>query len=135
AAQFGVDLYYPAVTLNNSGDLFIGYSASSSTLYPSALAVDSLAASPMTLENPITLGAGLNSYLLGALNRWGDYSAAAPDPSNPADVWVTAEYQASATDAGNWGTATGRVAIQPSIAAVTPNLGSVNGGTSVTITG
>jgi IPT/TIG domain len=135
AAQFGVDLYYPAVTLNNSGDLFIGYSASSSTLNPSALAEDSLAASPMTLENPITLGAGLNSYVLGTSNRWGDYSAAAPDPSNPADVWLTAEYQASATDQGNWGTATGQVAIQPSISTVSPSSGSVSGGTSVTIAG
>jgi IPT/TIG domain len=135
AAQLGVDLYYPAVTFDSSGDLFVGYSASSPTLDPSALAVDTLAASPTTFENPITLASGQTSYLLGAINRWGDYSAAAPDPSNPADVWVTAEYQASATNAGDWGTATGKLAIQPSITTLSPNFGPADGGTSVTITG
>jgi hypothetical protein len=135
AGQNGVDLSYPAVTVNSSGDLFIGYSASSPTLYPSALAVDSLAASPVTFENPVTLASGLTSYMGGTTSRWGDYSAAAPDPSNPSDVWVTAEYQASATIAGNWGTATGRLAIQPSITALSPDFGPPAGGTSVTITG
>jgi hypothetical protein len=134
AGQSGVDLYYPAVTLDGSGDLFIGYSASSPTMYPSALAVDSLVASPSTLENPITLAAGKTVYLSG-MNRWGDYSAAAPDPSNSADVWLTAEYQASASNPGDWGTATGRLAIQPSITSVSPNSGSVGGGLPVTIAG
>jgi IPT/TIG domain-containing protein len=135
AGQPGFDLYYPAVTLNSSGDLFIGYSESSSTMFPSALAVDSLAPSPTTFENPVTLASGLNSYLAAPTNRWGDYSAAAPDPTNPADVWVTAEYQASSTNTGNWGTATGRLAIRPSITNVSPNFGSPAGGTSVTVTG
>jgi hypothetical protein len=135
AGQSGVDLYYPAATLDGSGNLFIGYSASSPTMYPSALAVDSLAASPSTLENPITLASGKTSYLLGGINRWGDYSAAAPDPSNPADVWLTAEYQASASNPGDWGTATGRLAIQPSITTISPNSGSVSGGLPVTIAG
>jgi hypothetical protein len=133
--QTGVDLYYPAVTLSSSGDLFVAYSASSSTLFPSAVAIDSLAASPTTFESPITLASGLNSYRLGTSNRWGDYSAAAPDPSNPADIWLTAEYQASATIAGNWGTATGRLAIQPTITSVNPNSGLVGGGLQVTIAG
>jgi hypothetical protein len=134
-AQAGADLYYPAVTLNNSGDLFVGYSESSSTMYPSAMAADSLAASPAAFENPIVLAQGLASYAQAPANRWGDYSAAAPDPTNPAEVWVTAEYEASATMVGNWGTATGRLAIQPSITTVTPGFGPPAGGTSVTISG
>jgi hypothetical protein len=111
AASKGVDLYYPAVTLDSSGNLFIAYSMSSSSLYPSAAATGSLAASPTSLENVITIAAGQTSYLQGS-NRWGDYSGAAQDPLNPAAVWLTAEYQASAIDAGDWGTATARVAIQ-----------------------
>jgi hypothetical protein len=111
AASNGVDLYYPAVTLDSSGDLFVAYSMSSSSLDPSAAAVDSLAAWPTSLQNVITIAAGQTSYLQGT-NRWGDYSAAVQDPLNPADVWLTAEYQASAIDAGDWGTATARVAIQ-----------------------
>ncbi len=133
--QAGVDIYYPAVTFDSSGDLFISYSDSSPTIDPTASAVDSLVGSPTSLENPVTLASGLRSYQLGTVNRWGDYSAAAPDPSNPADIWVTAEYQASVTDAGDWGTATARVAIEPSIVSVSPNFGSIAGGLPVTITG
>jgi hypothetical protein len=111
AASKGLDLYYPAVTLDSSGDLLIAYSMSSSSLFPSAAAVGSLAASPTSLGNVITIAAGQTSYLQGS-NRWGDYSGAAQDPLNPADVWLTAEYQASAVDAGDWGTATARVTIR-----------------------
>src|SRR5216683_894055 len=135
AGQNGVDLYYPAVTLDSSGDLFIGYSQSSHTMYPAASAVDTLANSPTAFENPITLATGLRSYQAGATNRWGDYSGAARDPANPAHVWVTAEYQASASDAGNWGTATGEIAIQPFIATVSPIAGPLGGGQPVTIAG
>jgi len=104
-------------------------------MYPTASAVDTLANSPTAFENPITLAAGLRSYLAGTTNRWGDYSGAARDPSNPAHVWVTAEYQASASDAGNWGTATGEIAIQPFVSTVSPNAGPVGGGQPVTIAG
>jgi IPT/TIG domain-containing protein len=135
AGLAGIDLYYPAVTLNTSGDLFVSYSESSPSIFPSAVAVDSLAASPMAFENPIVLGQGLTSYAQAPANRWGDYSAAAPDPTNPDDIWVTAEYQASTIVAGNWGTATAQVAIQPSITNVSPNFGPTAGGTSVTING
>jgi IPT/TIG domain len=134
-SENGIDIYYPAVSLDSSGDLVISYSASSPTLFPSAFAVDSLAKSPATLENQITLASGLASYQGGTTSRWGDYSASAPDPTNPADVWVTAEYQASATTLSNWGTSTGRLAIRPSMTAVSPNVGAIAGGTSVTITG
>ena len=135
AGRNGVDLYYPALTLDSSGDLFIGYSESSHTMYPTASAVDTLANSPTAFENPITLAAGLRSYQAGATNRWGDYSGAARDPANPAHLWVTAEYQASASNAGNWGTATGEIAIQPFIATVSPMAGPLGGGQPVTIAG
>ena len=135
AGQNGVDLYYPAVTLDSFSDLFIGYSQSSPTMYPTASAADTLAASPTSLDNPITLAQGLASYQNGTTNRWGDYSGAARDPANPAHVWLTAEYQASVTDAGNWGTATAEIAIQPLIATVSPDVGPVVGGQPVTIAG
>src|SRR5260370_28443073 len=121
AGQNGLDLYYPAVTLDSSGDLFVGYSESSPTMYPTASAVDTLANSPTALENPITLATGLRSYQAGATNRWGDYSGAARDPANPAHLWLTAEYQASATNASNSGTATGEISIPPVIPHVSPN--------------
>jgi hypothetical protein len=118
----GTDLYYPAATLDSSGDLFIAFSESSATEYPTAAAVDIRAAAAGSFENVILLGAGLGPHVepVPTINRWGDYSAAAPDPTNPAVVWVTAEYQASATVGSNWGTATAGVTIQPPISAFTP---------------
>jgi hypothetical protein len=132
AASNGFDLYYPAVAVDSSGDLFIAYSESSVSLFPTAKGADSLAASPMTFENSITIAAGQTSY---SGTRWGDYSAAAQDPLDPGDVWLTAEYQANALNAADWGTATARVAIQPSITSVTPNAGATNVQQPVTITG
>jgi hypothetical protein len=110
AGASGFDYYYPAVSLDGSGDLFIAYSVSSSSLFPTAGAVDIPASAPSTFENAMLLAAGVGSY---SGKRWGDYSAAAPDPSNPGAVWVTAEYQASATAGSDWGTATARLTIQP----------------------
>ena len=111
ASATGTDLYFPAVMLDSSGDLFVAYSKSSTTMFPTAAAVDGRAASPATLENEVILAAGQASYLFGPNNRWGDYSAAALDPTDPARIWVTAEYQASAADPADWGTATAEVTI------------------------
>jgi IPT/TIG domain len=135
ASSVGVDLFYPAITLDSTNDLFIAFSESSSTLNPSAAAVASLAGGLGILQNAITIAPGLSPYSLGTTNRWGDYSAAATDPSNPADVWLTAEYQASATNVGDWGTATARLAIQPTIQSVNPSSGPVNVQQPVTIFG
>ena len=111
----GTDFYFPAVTLNSAGDLFVAYTFSSPNIFPTAAASDVRAATPGTFENAITLAVGLGPHSTSGIEkRFGDYSAAAPDPSNPADVWVTAEYQASATDPTDWGTATARVTIPPS---------------------
>jgi hypothetical protein len=126
------DLFYPAVTLDSSSDLFIAYSESSAALFPSAIGVDSLAGSPMNFENPNLIASGQTSY---SGRRWGDYSGAAQDPLDPSDVWLTAEYQASASLPGDWGTATARLAIRPSIVAINPNSGSVNVQQPVTISG
>ena len=130
----GTDLFYPAVTLNDVGDLFVVYSLSSPSLFPSVAAVYRIA-STSTLGSAVGFIQGLGKYSVGTMNRWGDYSGAARDPSNPADVWLTGEYQASATDPTDWGTFTGRLAVQPSVASLTPSLGLVGGGQSVMLNG
>ena len=132
AGSNGFDLYYPAVTLDNSGDLFIAFSESSPSMYPSALGVDSLAVTPTTFENAILIASGQTSY---SGSRWGDYSGAAQDPLDPADVWLTAEYQANSLSPGDWGTATARAAIEPTITNVSPSSGPGDIQQHVTITG
>jgi hypothetical protein len=109
ASADGIDLYFPAVTLDPSGDLFIAYSKSSSSMFPTAAALVGRASSPAALENEVIIAAGNGSYAFPPKNLWGDYSAAARDPADPTQVWVTAEYQASGLDATDWGTATAEV--------------------------
>jgi hypothetical protein len=104
----GLDEYYPAVSLDSSGDLFVAYSASSSSLDPGAYAVISPATSIGTFTAPITIAAGQAAYT-GV--RWGNYSAAAPDPSAPGVVWVAGEYATSDGAAPNWGTAAAEITL------------------------
>ena len=104
------------------GDLFVAYTKSSPAIYPTAAAAVSRAASPSSFTTELIIAAGQTSYLFPPNNRWGDYSAAAPDPTDPAGIWVTAEYQASAADPADWGTATAklRVATRTPIVQVPP---------------
>jgi hypothetical protein len=108
----GLALYYPAVGLDAQGDLFVALSWSSATQYASVGATGQLAGAPTgTLAPlvPVMPGQGVYCGFDGSsgagTNRWGDYSAAAQDPTDPAEVWVAGEYAASASDPGDWGTA------------------------------
>jgi hypothetical protein len=107
----GVDEYYPAVTLDGAGDLYVSYTASSPTLYPGAYAVISPASSIGSFTAPLTIDAGTASYDGGATPRWGDYSSAAPDPSDPYAAWVAAEYAPSDAATGDWATAAAAVTL------------------------
>jgi len=107
----GIDLYFPAVMVDPGGNLFVAYTKSSPSIYPTAAAVISGAASPASFMTELIMAAGQASYLFAPSNRWGDYSAAAPDPTDPSRIWVTAEYQASAADPADWGTATAELTL------------------------
>jgi hypothetical protein len=114
----GLDQYYPAASLSYNGDLFVSYTASSSTVFPGAYAVVSPAAAlgqtPLPFTAPITIEAGAASYNGGTSARWGDYSAAAPDPSLPGAVWVAAEYAPSDAASGDWATGAAEVTLASS---------------------
>jgi hypothetical protein len=97
----GVDLYYPAVTLDSAHNLFAAFSGSTSAVFPSAVALEIAAGPP-----PATI-AGITVFQRGAKKyggtRWGDYSAISIDPSTGA-VWAAAEYSAAGSTR-DWGTA------------------------------
>jgi hypothetical protein len=97
----GVDLYYPAVTLDSSHNLFAAFSGSTAAVFPSALALEIAAGPP-----PSTI-TGFSLFQQGAKKyggtRWGDYSAISVDPSTGA-VWAAAEYSAAGSSR-DWGTA------------------------------
>ena len=105
-AEVGTDLYDPAVTMDGSSDLYVSYTASSSSMYPSAVAADQpLGASADTLDPGVLVESGSSDYTCSGGQTWGYYSSAAPDPSNPSDVWLAVEYAGSPSDC-DWGTAT-----------------------------
>jgi len=133
----GADLYYPAVVLDGSGEPFVVATISSSSIYPSV--VDFAKPSSSSIFNGSYLWDGSGGYSCSFCgssgNRWGDYSGAALDPTNPTDVWVAGEY-GTATGGNDWGTAIGELTLDgPTVTAVSPNSGPTAGGTSVTITG
>ncbi|NVO18476.1 MAG: T9SS type A sorting domain-containing protein [Bacteroidetes bacterium] len=84
-----------SIMLNGSGKIGLGYSVSSSTVYPSirftgqTSAAYSAASGVMDLpEDVIQTGA----YSQTGVERWGDYSQMSVDPSDDQTFWYTDEY-------------------------------------------
>ncbi len=101
----GADLYYPSARPDTANNLIVVYSQSSATSAPgvAALALDpswSAQASTM-LKTGVAPYTGVSGET--APYRWGDYSGAAVDPSDPNVIWAGAEYSHSTTR-GDWGT-------------------------------
>ncbi len=97
----GVDAYFPAVTLDAAGDLFVAITASSASVFASAAVVEIAAgAPPGSVSASKVFQFGAQTY---GGTRWGDYSTACVDPAT-GTVWVAAEYSAAGSN-HNWGTA------------------------------
>ena len=95
----GAGVYYPALVLDRSGDLYVTYTMSSTSLDPSAeIAVQVAGSAAGTLTDPETIQAGQATYDnnqgvcggAGGPSRWGDYTGAAADPAAPQSVWLAA---------------------------------------------
>lgn len=108
-----VDYYYPAVTVNASGNKTMVYSRSSSSEFAgsSYVGIPVNSACTTCVEGPeISLQAGQNTYVRidsgdpKKRNRWGDYLGASPDPDGTG-IWIHGEF-ASAT-ANAWATQVG----------------------------
>jgi hypothetical protein len=93
-----------SIASDQSGDLAIGYSASSSSLHPGIrytgrLPGDAAGTMPQG-EGTIITGAGSQT---GGLTRWGDYSSMTVDPADDCTFWYTNEY-IPANGSFNWHT-------------------------------
>ena len=93
-----------SIAMDQAGDLAVGYSVSSSTVYPSIAYAGRLA------TDPVQYLAGRNSGRLRAparrmagLTRWGDYSSMTVDPVDDCTFWYTQEYLQT-TGNFNWNT-------------------------------
>ncbi len=88
----GNSRWMASAAMNASGDIALGYSVSGNATYPSIRYTGrnaNDAPGTMTWEET-SIFEGSNSQ--NNLNRWGDYSCMAVDPSNDEDFWFTSEY-------------------------------------------
>ncbi len=121
-----------SVAMDRGGNLAVGYSVSSSSVYPSIryagrLVTDSAGTLP---QGESTMIAGTGSQT-GGLNRWGDYSAMSVDPVDECTFWYTQEYIA-ANGSFNWQTRIGSFKY-PGPPAPSPVSASANGNNVINV--
>ena len=95
------------LALDHAGNLAVGYSVSSTTVYPSVRYAGRLVGDPPgeLTQGEVELVAGAGSQT-SQYDRWGDYSAMSVDPSDDCTFWYTQEYYVSTSSAG-WSTRIG----------------------------
>ena len=93
-----------SIAMDGAGNMALGYSVSSATIFPSIRYAYRLAGDALGQLRPdegtIMAGGGYQSHTSG---RWGDYSMMAVDPTND-NFWYTTEYYASSGSPAGWQT-------------------------------
>ena len=95
-----------SIAMDKAGDMAMGYSVSSSSLFPSIAVTGRAATDPantMQAETTVVTGTGSQTNASRALSRWGDYSAIQVDPADDCTFWFTSEYMKT-TNIFNWNT-------------------------------
>jgi hypothetical protein len=109
---------------DNSADIAVGYSISSTTVHPSLAYAGRVPGDPAgTLEGEQTLFAGVGVQR-GTSNRWGDYSALQLDPADFCTFWYTNEYYTTTNATFNWQTRIGAFKFPT---CVSPEMGTLVG--------
>ena len=104
----GVFRFMPSIAVDQNGNTAIGYSVSSSSMFPGIRYAGRLAADPPNnlAQGEATMFTGTGSQT-GTNGRWGDYSYTSIDPSDGTSFWHVNEYYAT-TSAFNWHTRVGK---------------------------
>ncbi len=97
----GIHRWMGAIAMDGSGNMGMGYSASSATMFPSVFYTGRLVNDPLG-----TMPQGEASIINGtgsatALNRWGDYTSLSVDPTDDCTFWHVNEYY-PVTSATGW---------------------------------
>jgi hypothetical protein len=100
-----------SIAMDKNGNIALGYSLSSTSIYPSIRftsrnAADALGT--MGIEENILTGSGAQIKDFYNLTRWGDYSHMSVDPVDDCTMYYTTEYLAS-NGTFNWHTYVGRI--------------------------
>ncbi len=115
-----VNRWMGSIAMDGSGNMALGYSVSSSSIYPSIRYVGRLASDTLGTmgqsETTLVTGSG---YQSSSYSRWGDYSAMQVDPADDCTFWYTTEYIATSGSA-NWVTRVGAFKFPSCGTSVTP---------------
>jgi hypothetical protein len=90
--------WVPSINVNGSGDVAVGYAASSVSTFAGGAVSHRLAADPLgTMQAPVTVVAGAAVYtppgdFSGPSYRWGDYTMMSVDPVNDTTFWTAQMY-------------------------------------------
>ncbi|MFY9552105.1 MAG: carboxypeptidase-like regulatory domain-containing protein, partial [Thermoanaerobaculia bacterium] len=88
----GLNRWMGSAAIDNQGNLVVGYSTSSPSVFPSVnFAGRAFNETGGLLQGEATIFAGLGSQILSG-NRWGDYSALQLDPVDECTFWYVNEY-------------------------------------------
>lgn len=100
----GLHRWMGSAAMDGSRNLALGYSLSSSTIYPSIAYAGRLVTDPANslpqAEVTLKTGAGSQTHSSG---RWGDYTMMSVDPRDNCTFWYTNQFYAS-TSSGGWRT-------------------------------
>ncbi len=96
-----------SAAMDQAGNIALGFSASSSSIFPQIRYAARLAGDPINTmaQGETTMHAGTGSQK-GTGNRWGDYSSLTVDPVDDCTFWYTQEYYQT-TGTFNWRTRIG----------------------------
>lgn len=98
-----------SIAQDSSGNIALGFSISSSTMYPSIHYTGRLVTDPLNTmtvaEQSIWNGTGSQTGSWGGRSRWGDYSSMTVDPDQ--SFWYTQEYYQTTTGQIAWKTRIG----------------------------
>jgi len=125
-----------SAAMNGQGEIGLGYSISSTSLYPSIRYTGRLPGDPLGQmtrgEGSIVNGGGYQTHTSG---RWGDYSMLAVDPLDDCTFWFTSQYYQTTSSYG-WQTRVGKfqlstctpMELPPSVIITSPPDGAVVSG-------
>lgn len=92
-----------SIAMDRMGNIALGYSVSGPKTFPGVRYTGRLRSEPMGRLEPEAVIVNGGGVQVDTFNRWGDYSAMTPDPTNDCNFWYTQEYIAE-TGSFNWRT-------------------------------
>lgn len=131
---FAAHTIWPAVNVDQAGNMVVGFSATGPTLYPGAYYAVRTPSDPAgTMRVPGTLAAGLDAFALPDPTDddripWGEYTSVALDPTDSATFWMYNMYALPRLDTdGRWGTRWGSLRIGAAVEPPPPGPVTISG--------